>query len=61
LGSAATLPFYRAMRMLVGPSTEEGPIARRARNAVLRLGSERLLMGAPPPDLPRFPANKISR
>jgi len=31
--------------MLVGPSTEEGPMARRVRNAVLRLGSERLLMG----------------
>lgn len=49
---AATLPLYEATRMLVGLFTDERPLARRMRNAVLRLGAlppvrhgmERLLM-----------------
>lgn len=49
---AATLPLYEATRMLVGLFTDERPLARRMRNAVLRFGAfppvrhgmERLLM-----------------
>jgi 2-polyprenyl-6-methoxyphenol hydroxylase-like FAD-dependent oxidoreductase len=50
----ATWPLYQATRMLVGLFTDERPLARLARNAVLRLGAaaparrgmERLLSGS---------------
>jgi ubiquinone biosynthesis UbiH/UbiF/VisC/COQ6 family hydroxylase len=56
---AATWPLYQATRMLVGLFTDERPLARLTRNAVLRLGAmtparrgmERLLTGSRTPRL----------